>query len=343
MSLEPAFPAPAPAAPPTPRKTSSFRTFILRLAANPLSGVITALVLIFGASCLLSPHFLTTFNMVIIARALAFIGLVTIGQSVLMILGELDLSVGAIGGLAGVVGGILMVQMGLNPWLSLVICLAMGTACGLLNGALITQLRLHSLVLTIGMAGVYGGANLVVTKGVAITGVPHNISFLGRGLVFGVPVPFLVLVTCLAVVAFVMTRTPVGRYVYAIGSNPQAARMLGIRVNAIRMGAFGLAGFLSALAGILMVARLGTAQPSIGDTWVLSPIAAAVIGGVATTGGLGSPFGAVLGAVIIGIIEDIIVLFGISPYWQSVVSGGIVVLAISFDALGRRYFNREAA
>ncbi|AHK72240.1 MULTISPECIES: ABC transporter permease [Gluconobacter] len=339
MSLETTVPAAPSQQPP---KLPPLKALVSRLAGNPLGGVIAALVIIFGASCALSPHFLTTFNMVIIARALAFIGLVTIGQSILMILGELDLSVGAIGGLAGVVGGILMVQLGLNPWLSLGLCLLMGGACGLLNGALITQLRLHSLVLTIGMAGVYGGANLVATKGVAITGVPRDITFLGRGLVMGVPVPFLVLLVCLAIVAFVMLRTPVGRYIYAIGSNPDAARMLGIRVNAIRMGAFALAGFLSALAGILMVARLGTAQPSIGDTWVLGPIAAAVIGGVATTGGIGSPIGAVLGAVIIGIIEDIIVLFGISPYWQSVVSGGIVVLAISFDALARRYLNRDA-
>ncbi|MBS1074617.1 ABC transporter permease [Gluconobacter sp. Dm-73] len=339
MSLETTLPA----APSKPPKLPPMKALVSRLVGNPLGGVIAALVIIFGTSCALSPHFLTSFNMMIIARALAFVGLVTIGQSVLMILGELDLSVGAIGGLAGVVGGILMVQLGLNPWLSLGLCLLMGAGCGLLNGALITQLRLHSLVLTIGMAGVYGGANLVATKGVAITGIPRDISFLGRGLVMGVPVPFVVLLVCLAVVAFVMFRTPVGRYIYAIGSNPDAARMLGIRVNAIRMGAFALAGFLSALAGILMVARLGTAQPSIGDTWVLAPIAAAVIGGVATTGGIGSPVGAVLGAVIIGMIEDIIVLFGISPYWQSVVSGGIVVLAISFDALARRYLNRDAA
>lgn len=280
--------------------------------------------------------------MKIIARSLAFVGLVTIGQSILMILGELDLSVGAIGGLAGVAGGIFMVQAGLDPWLSLVLCLALGTGCGLLNGLLITKLRLHSLVLTIGMAGVYGGANLVLTKGVAITGIPGSISFLGRGMVFGMPVPFVILLLCLALVSFVMIRTPLGRYIYAIGSNNAAARMLGIRVDAIRVCAFAAAGFLSALAGILMVARLGTAQPSIGDTWVLAPIAAAVIGGVATTGGLGSPFGAVLGAVIIGIIENVIVLFGISPYWQSIVSGGIVVVAISFDALARRYFNRES-
>ncbi|GBR10456.1 ABC transporter permease [Asaia siamensis] len=312
------------------------------VASNPLFGVVIALAVIFILSCTLSSNFLTAFNMKIIARSLAFVGLVTIGQAILMILGELDLSVGAIGGLAGVAGGIFMVQAGLDPWLSLVLCLALGTGCGLLNGLLITKLKLHSLVLTIGMAGVYGGANLVLTKGVAITGIPSNISFLGRGMLFGLPVPFVILLLCLVIVSFVMIRTPLGRYVYAIGSNNAAARMLGIRVDAIRICAFSAAGFFSALAGILMVARLGTAQPSIGDTWVLAPIAAAVIGGVATTGGLGSPFGAVLGAVIIGIIENVIVLFGISPYWQSIVSGGIVVAAISFDSLARRYFNREA-
>ncbi|AOX17188.1 ABC transporter permease [Kozakia baliensis] len=331
-----------PVAPPTPPKIPPIRNLFAKVVSNPLGGVMAALIIIFAVSCLLSPHFLTTFNMKIIARALAFVGLVTIGQSILMILGELDLSVGAIGGLSGVVGGILMVQMGLNPWLALALCLLMGAACGVLNGVLITQLRLHSLVLTIGMAGVYGGANLVATKGVAITGVPLDISFLGRGIVFGFPVPFLIMAFCLAVVAFVMFRTPLGRYIYAIGSNSEAARMLGLRVDAIRVFAFGVAGFLSALAGILMVARLGTAQPSIGDTWVLSPIAAAVIGGVATTGGLGSPVGAVMGAVIIGIIENIIVLFGISPYWQSIVSGGIVVIAISFDSITRRYLRRDA-
>ena len=322
-------------------QTRPQRLFISRIVTAPMGGVIAALVVIFVISCFLSEHFLTSFNMVIIARSLAFVGLITIGQSMLLILGELDLSVGAIGGLCGVTGGILMVQLGLNPWLSLVLCLVLGTACGLLNGLLVTGLRLHSLVLTIGMAGVYGGANLVVTKGVAITGIPTGIGFLGRGSVIGLPVPFIVMIICLAVAAFLVFKTRFGRYIYAIGNNHAAASMLGIRVNTIQVAVFAIAGFLSALAGILMVARLGTAQPSIGDAWVLPSIAASVIGGVATTGGVGSPVGAIFGAAIIGIIENIIVLFGVSPYWQAVVSGAIVVLAISFDSLSRRYFRRE--
>ena len=297
---------------------------------------------IFVVSALISPYFLTAYNMSVIARGLAFVGLVTIAQASLMILGELDLSLGTIGGLCGVVSGMLMVQAGL-PWgVALVLALVLGMALGLLNGFLVTALGLHSLVLTIGTAGIYGGAILVLTKGVAITGIPEGIQFLGRGDVLGVPVPFIIMLLVLAVALFLTTRTPMGRYMYAIGNNAAAARMLGIRVDRIRLLVFTFAGMLSALAGLLMVARLGTAQPSIGQAWVLAPIAASVIGGVATTGGVGSPLGAIFGAGIIAIIENIIVLFGVSPYWQGVVSGAIVVLAISFDSLSRRYIRRGA-
>jgi len=311
-------------------------------AVNPLAGVFVVLVVIFGLSSLLSPYFLSGYNLSVVARALAFVGLVTIGQASLMILGEIDLSLGVIGGLCGVVAGILMVTLGLNPWLAMLLALVLGAGCGLLNGALVSVLRLHSLVLTIGTAGIFGGANLVLTRGVAITNIPKEIQFLGRGDLFGVPMPFIIMLVVLALVSYLTVKTPFGRYMYAIGNNAAAARMLGIKVNTIRTLVFVFAGVMSALAGVLMVARLGTAQPSIGETWVLAPIAAAVIGGVATTGGVGTPLGAIFGAAIIGIIENIIVLFGVSPYWQGIVSGVIVVLAISFDAISRRYLRADA-
>ncbi len=318
------------------RKNLSF------LLANPLAGVFVALLIIFVLSALLSPYFLTSYNMSVIARSLAFVGLVTVGQSMLLILGELDLSLGVIGGLCGVVAGMLMMTFGVNPWVAIVLGLAFGGVLGFFNGIMVTQLGLHSLVLTIGTAGIYGGINLVLTKGVAITNIPKQIQFLGRGDLLGIPVPFVIMIVVLAVAAFVTLKTPFGRYLYAIGNNPAAAAMLGIKVNRVRVLAFTAAGMLASLAGLLMVSRLGTAQPSIGDTWVLPPIAASVIGGVATTGGIGTPVGAILGAAIIAIIENIIVLFGVSPYWQGVVSGTIVVLAISFDAISRRYMRRDA-
>nr|WP_196108292.1 MULTISPECIES: ABC transporter permease [unclassified Ochrobactrum] len=312
------------------------------LIRTPLAGVFVALLVIFALSAILSPYFLTPYNLSVVARGLAFVGLITIAQSMLMVLGELDLSLGVIGGLCGVVSGILMVRMGFEPYSAMLLAILLGLCLGLFNGFLVTFLRLHSLVLTIGTAGIFGGANLVLTRGVAITGIPRDVQYLGRGDLFGVPVPFIIMFVALLVATFVMLKTPFGRYMYAIGNNRDGARMLGIRVDRIRLMVFGVAGAIAGLAGVLMVARLGTAQPSIGDSWVLAPIAASVIGGVATTGGIGSPIGAILGAGIIAIIENIIVLFGVSPYWQGIVSGAIVVLAISFDAISRRYLRRDA-
>ncbi|GAA5665830.1 autoinducer 2 import system permease protein LsrC [Brucella sp. NBRC 14130] len=312
------------------------------LIRTPLAGVFVALLVIFALSAILSPYFLTPYNLSVVARGLAFVGLITIAQSMLMVLGELDLSLGVIGGLCGVVSGILTVRMGFEPYSAMLLAILLGLCLGLFNGFLVTFLRLHSLVLTIGTAGIFGGANLVLTRGVAITGIPRDVQYLGRGDLFGVPVPFIIMFVALLVATFVMLKTPFGRYMYAIGNNRDGARMLGIRVDRIRLMVFGVAGAIAGLAGVLMVARLGTAQPSIGDSWVLAPIAASVIGGVATTGGIGSPIGAILGAGIIAVIENIIVLFGVSPYWQGIVSGAIVVLAISFDAISRRYLRRDA-
>ena len=312
------------------------------LIRTPLAGVFIALLVIFALSAILSPYFLTPYNLSVVARGLAFVGLITIAQSMLMVLGELDLSLGVIGGLSGVVSGILMMRMGFEPYSAMFLAILLGLCLGLFNGFLVTFLRLHSLVLTIGTAGIFGGANLVLTRGVAITGIPREVHFLGRGDLFGIPVPFIIMFFVLLIATFVMLKTPFGRYMYAIGNNRDGARMLGIRVDRVRLMVFGAAGAIAGLAGVLMVARLGTAQPSIGDSWVLAPIAASVIGGVATTGGIGSPIGAFLGAGIIAIIENIIVLFGVSPYWQGIVSGAIVVLAISFDAISRRYLRRDA-
>ena len=318
------------------------KRFISKIISNQLIGVASVLIVLFIASCFASEYFLTAYNMLIVTRTLAFIALITIGQSLLMILGELDLSLGSISGLCGIIGGILMVHKGVNPFVAFFLCLLCGILLGSINGLLVTKLKLSSLVLTIGMTGAYSGTVLVLTKGLAITGIPEEISFLGKGVYFGVPTPFIIMIVLLVIVTFVTQKTPFGRYIYAIGNSPQAARMLGIKVDRIRVTCFMIAGFLASLAGMLMVARLGTSQPSIGTVWVLPPIAAAVIGGVATTGGIGTPVGAIIGAAIIGVIQNIIVLFGISPYWQSVVSGVIVVCAISFDSISRQYLKKEA-
>ena len=301
------------------------------------SGVLLALILIVIIAAVISPYFLTSYNLEAVIRSLSFVSMVAIGQACLLIIGELDLSIGAIAGLCGVIGGMLMVNAGVEPYLSFFLALLLGTALGIVNGILVAGLNLNSLVVTIGMTGVYSGINLVISQGKAINGIPEAIYFLGQGDIFKIPMPFILMIIVLFVILFLAKFTPFGRYMYAIGNSREASRILGIRVNAIRVTTFGIAGLLAALAGMIMVARLGSSQPSIGDSWVLSSIAAPVIGGVASTGGAGSPAGALLGAAIIGIIENIIVLFGISPYWQTVVSGSIVVGAIALDSISRMF------
>jgi len=299
-------------------------------------GVLIAFLLIIAIASVASPYFLSAFNMQSVIRSLAFLGIVAMAQACLLILGELDLSVGAIAGLSGVLGGMLMVWFGVDPFLSFFLGLMFGAIFGLVNGLLVTFLELNALVVTVGMAGVYLGINLVISEGKAIVDIPPQIYFLGQGIVFGIPMPFVIMLLVLLVVVFVTMYTPFGRYMYAIGNSREAALILGIPVNLVRMLTFMGVGLLAALAGMVMVARLGTSQPSIGETWVLDSIAASVIGGVALTGGVGSPAGALLGAAIIGVVQNIIVLLGVSPYLQTAVSGMIVVAAISLDAISRK-------
>jgi ribose transport system permease protein len=280
-----------------------------------------------------SPYFLDFYNLQSLIRDLAFLGLITIGQSILLILGEIDLSLGKISAFCGVLGGIFMVQLGIDPYLSILLCLVSGFLFGLVNGLLVTKLRLNSLVVTIGMSGVFGGFNLVFTHGEAITNVPKDIYFLGQGYILGIPTPFIIMLAIAILVIVYAKYTKGGRFVYAIGNSKEASLILGIKVDLVKMLAFAFAGLLASIAGILMVARLGTSQPGIGESWPLNSIAGSVIGGISLTGGVGEPLGALLGICVIIVIQNMIVLFGVSPYWQTVVSGVIVVVAIAIGSI----------
>lgn len=299
------------------------------------------LVAMVAIASVASPYFLGVYNLQSVIRDLSFIGMVAMAQAMLLVIGELDLSVGAVASLCGILAGMMMVGQGWDPYLSLVLALLLGIGCGCLNGLIVTKLRLSSMVVTIGMTGVYGGINLVLTKGKAITGIPEEIYVLGKGNLGPVPVPFLFTLGVLVLVVFLVRKTRTGRYMYAIGNSRDAARILGIKVDRIRIFVFGVVGFVSALAGILYVARLGSSQSAIGEAWALNSIASSVIGGVALTGGIGNPAGALIGAAIIGVIQNAIVLFRVDVYWQSAVSGFVVVIAISLSSLSVMWRERK--
>jgi len=291
------------------------------------------LIIMFIIACVGSPYFLDVYNIQSLLRDLAIIGMIGIAQSLLLLVGELDLSVGKIATLCGILSGMLMIYTKTNPWIALICGLIFGIFFGLLNGLIITKLRLNSMVATIGMQGVYGGINLVLTKGKAITGIPEQIQFLGKGSLGIVPMPFIFCIIVLVLVLFLVKKTKTGRYIYAIGNSREAATILGIKVDQIRVFIYVVVGLISSLAGLLYVCRLGSAQSTLGESWPMNSIAASVIGGVSLNGGIGNPTGALIGAAIISIISNMIVLFGVNAYWQQAVSGIVVVLAISFSSI----------
>ena len=291
------------------------------------------LIIMFVIACIGSPYFLDVYNIQSLLRDLAIIGMIGIAQSLLLLVGELDLSVGKIATLCGILSGMLMIYAKINPWFALICGLIFGIFFGLLNGLIITKLRLNSMVATIGMQGVYGGINLVLTKGKAITGIPEQIQFLGKGSLGIVPMPFIFCIIVLLLVLFLVKKTKTGRYIYAIGNSREAATILGIKEDKIRVFIYVAVGLISSLAGLLYVCRLGSAQSTLGESWPMNSIAASVIGGVSLNGGIGNPAGALIGAAIISIISNMIVLFGVNAYWQQAVSGIVVVLAISFSSI----------
>lgn len=306
---------------------------VRRTKGNSLTAISLVLVGMIIIVSVGSPHFLTLFNIQSLLRDLAFIGMIAVGMSLLLLIGELDLSVGHIATLSGVMGGMMMVEWGWNPYLSFVLALLLGAALGALNGLIISKLKLNAMVATIGMSGVYGGVVLVLTKGRAIPNIPEEIHFLGKGSLLKIPVPFIITLVILAAVLFFVKKTKTGRYIYAIGNSKETSALLGIKIDRIRVLLYAILGFISATAGMLYVARLGSAQSSIGSNWPMNAIASSVIGGVALTGGIGSPLGALIGAAIISLIQNAIVLFGVNMYVQSAVSGVVTVLAISFSSI----------
>lgn len=311
-------------------KLQQFRQKVFGNSLTAISLILLGMIIIVSIG---SEYFLTLFNLQSLVRDLAFIGMVSVGMSLLLLIGELDLSVGSIATLSGVMGGLMMVEWGVNPYLSFVLALVIGALLGALNGLIISKLKLNAMVATIGMSGVYSGVVLAVTKGRAIPNIPEQIHFLGKENLLYIPVPFIIAIVILVAILFFVKKTRTGRYVYAIGNSKETSALLGIKIDGIRILLYSIVGFISSMAGMLYVARLGSAQSSIGTNWAMNAIASSVIGGISLTGGIGSPLGALIGAAVISVIQNAIVLFGVNMYVQSAVSGVVTVLAISFSSI----------
>ncbi|MEM6280830.1 MAG: ABC transporter permease [Chloroflexota bacterium] len=301
--------------------------------------VLLALILLFAT---LSERFLQPRNLTNILQQNVHIIIVTIGVTLTMLVGGIDLSVGSVAALAGAVSAGLIVNNGIPFWPSVIITLAMGFVIGGVNGGLIVWGKLPPFVATLAMLGIARGLTLLYTQGRPISGMGDAYTFWGRGdvplpLIGEVPAPIVVAIVVIIVFALLMNYTRYGLHVYAVGGNEDTARLAGIPVNRVKIITYGLSGLLAALAGMLLTARLFSAQPQTGVGLELQAIAASVLGGVSLFGGVGNVLSAVIGGLLIGVLANGMNLLRVASYQQQMIEGGVLVLAVAVDTISRRF------
>ncbi len=298
-------------------------------------GTVIGLLFLCAVLWALTPHFLTVSNLLNIVQQTSINAIVAAGMTFVIISGGIDLSVGSIVALSGVVLGTLL-QSGQPVAIAIPAAAAVGIGCGLLNGALVSCGRLPPFIATLGMMSVARGAALVFTEGRPVSGFDAGFRWLATGNAGVIPAPVIVMLLVYALAHVALTRTTFGRYVYAIGGNEEATRLSGVAVRFHKTAIYGVSGLMSAVAAIVLTARLNSAQPIAGMMYELDAIAATVIGGTSLMGGEGSLGGTLVGALIMGVLRNGLNLLGVSSFLQQIVIGAVIVGAVLVDTMLKR-------
>jgi ribose/xylose/arabinose/galactoside ABC-type transport system permease subunit len=311
------------------RRSENRREFLQRY------GLILSFLLLCLALTILSDRFLTVDNMVNILRQSTINGIIAIGMTLVILTAGIDLSVGSILALSSVIAADSL-QSGTPVPAAILLGLGVGAACGLINGLTITKTRVPPFVATLGMMTIARGLALVFTEGKPITGLPEAFRFIGTGSIGPIPTPIVIAAAAFIIGYILLTRTSLGQFIYAIGNNPVAARYAGLSVGLNITFVYVVSGLLAALAGLILVARLGSAQPTAGLAFEFAAIAAVVVGGTSFAGGMGGLGGTLIGVLIIAVLNNGLNLLNISSFYQPVVSGIVIALALLLHrAVGR--------
>ncbi|MDX1731107.1 MAG: ABC transporter permease [Aurantimonas coralicida] len=317
-----------------------------------------ALILVFVFFAFAAPNFLSTANMVIMSKHVALNAFLAIGMTFVIVSGGIDLSVGSIVGLCGMVAGWLIlngIDLGLGwsiQFNTIEICLLVvivGVAVGAINGFLITKLNVAPFIATLGTLYVARGAAMLSSDGRTFPNLNGNAEYgsdtfrmIGAGDFLGIPISIWMLIVVGCVAAYIAKRTPLGRYIYAVGGNEKAAALSGVKVNRVKYFVYMFSGFCAALVGIIIASQLVAAHPATGDTFELNAIAAAVLGGTSMSGGRGKIGGTIIGAFVIGVLSDGLVMMGVSAFWQTVIKGLVIIAAVVIDQAQQRVQSRVA-
>jgi ribose transport system permease protein len=323
-----------------PRTRPAATALVRRLAASPEAGVIIACVLVFIGIAANAPTYTAVGNLQVMGRDLSQVGILAIGESLIILTGGIDLSVGALAGLAGILAAWLNVDQGLPAPVAILVTLVVCAAVGLWHGTMVTRLSVPPFVITLVTYTVAQGMALAITSGSPVNNISPLFSNLSQYYIGEVPVPALFFVGAAAVAWFVLERTYVGRQIYAVGGNKEAARLAGIPTARRITSTYVASAVLAGVVGILVIGRMNVADPSVGPGWELTAIAAAVVGGMSLFGGEGRIAGIAAGAILLEFITNGLLALKVSPYDQQVVQGAVLGIAILLDRVRSRYFGR---
>jgi ribose transport system permease protein len=295
-----------------------------------------ALIVVFVILSIASPEFLTADNLFNVGSQTAVVAVIAVGMTLVIITAGIDLSVGSVAALSGVAGAILMVSYGLPVPVGILGGVFVGAACGLVNGLLVAFAGLNPFIATLGMLSVARGLVYISTGAIAVFGAPEAFRLLGQGVLGPIPIPIIVIIIVAIAGYVVLSRTRLGRYAYAMGSNLEAVRLSGIPIRRYLTSVYVISGALAGLGGMIAASRVNSGQPNFGIGLELDVIAAAVIGGASLFGGQGTILGTLIGAFLIALIRNGSVLLNINTFYQDVIIGVVIWLAVFWDQYRRR-------
>ena len=301
----------------------NINTFIAEYA------IIIIFIVLFAAMSIFAPNFLTGSNIANVLRQVSINGICAIGMTFVILTGGIDLSVGAIIGVSGVLTAMMMIN-NVNPIIASLISLALCTLIGFATGLVISHIGIPPMVATMGTMTSLRGVAYLITGGTPVFGFDSRYAVIGQGYVGAVPIPVIILVLSFAAGIFFLSKTRHSRYIYGVGGNEEVARLSGISVHRIKAFVYAVSGFCSALAGLVMLGRLNSGQPRAGESYEMDVITAVVLGGVSLTGGVGKISHVVFGVLIIGVLTNGMTMMAVDDYWQRVVKGLVLLLAVGF-------------
>jgi ribose transport system permease protein len=306
-------------------------------------GILSVLLLIGIVLSILSPVFLTTSNILSVLLQISNNIFLALGMTLVIILGGIDLSVGSIVAMTGTLTVGFIVTNGLPIWLAIILGLLIGTACGFFSGVIVAKFRVPAFIVTLAMMNMAKGVAYIYSGGRSTRIMDEVFLKIGTGRLFGfIPFPIIYMIILIAVFSILLGKTKFGTYVYAVGGNRDSAHLSGVPIKKVEIMVYTISGFLAAFAGLVLSSRMFSGQPAAGAGYEMDAIAACVLGGISMSGGTGRISGTVIGAIVIGIISNGLNLMGVSSFWQLVVKGAIILIAILIDSQKGRFAAKQA-